>query len=91
MHLLLYLVLAPVILLLVIFAFAGNWSSFSWKRYGTALVIMCLATLGIYKIILLTGEAFFAGSPALPGWSLVAIFIFTLLLSVWFTKHIRGK
>jgi hypothetical protein len=91
MYLLFYLAAAAAILFLIIYAIDAKKGSFNWNKYSTALVGMCLVSIVIIIILAIIRYATNQGNAKIPGSWLVGTFIFTILLSVWATKHIRKK
>ena len=91
MYLLVYLAAAAAILFLIIYATGAKKGSFNWNRYSTALVGMCLVSIVIIIILAVISYALNNGNAIIPKSCLVGTFIFTILLSVWATKHIRKK
>jgi RsiW-degrading membrane proteinase PrsW (M82 family) len=91
MYLLFYLAAAAAILFVIIYATGSKKGPFNWNRYSTALVGMCLFSIVIIIILVVINYALNGGNAIIPKSWLVGTFIFTILLSVWATKHIRHK
>lgn len=91
MYLLFYLAAAATILFLIFYATGAKKGPFNWNRYSTALVGMSLFSIVIIIILVGISYVFDEGNAIIPKSWLVGTFIFTILLSVWATKHIRKK
>jgi hypothetical protein len=92
MYLLYILAINPLVLAVIIYATGKYKSRFNSSRFTTALVGMCLVQIVLLALIALIQYAFLSRDININlNPALIWVFLFSLVLALWATKHIRVK